>query len=63
MVMGNVNKEWATFSIALFIVWAFVILIRWKIKRPKDIKIVLYIFVGFLIGWLTTTIKFLLINQ
>ena len=61
--MSSVNKEWAIFSIALFIVWGIVLLVRWKIKKPKDIKIVLYVFYGFFIGWLTTTIKFILINK
>jgi len=62
-LMSNANQQWLTFSIALFIVWAIVLLVRWRIKKPKDIKIVLYVFFGFFIGWLTTTIKFVLINR
>lgn len=63
MVMTSINKEWATFSVALFIVWAIVLLIRWKVMKGKNIKIALYVFYGFVIGWLTTTIKFYLINK
>lgn len=63
VVMTNVNKEWTTFSIALFIAWAIVLLIRWKLMKGKNIKPALYVFYGFVIGWLTTTIKFLIINK
>jgi len=61
--MSSVNKEWVTFSVALFIAWAVVLLIRWKVMKGKNIKIALYVFYGFVIGWLTTTIKFILINK
>jgi hypothetical protein len=61
--MSSVNEEWIIWSIALFVAWGIVLLVRWKIKKPKDFRIVLYVFYGFIIGWLTTTIKFLLINK
>ncbi len=63
VLMANVNKEWAMFSIALFIAWAIVLFVRWKVMGGKNIRAALFVFYGFIIGWLTTTIKFLLINK
>ncbi len=61
--MSSVNSQWVSWSIALYVAWALVLIVRWKIKRPKDFKTLLYVFYGFVIGWLTTTIKFMLINK
>jgi hypothetical protein len=51
------------YSIGIFIAWAIVFLIRWKLKSAPDLSDLALVFAGFFIGWLSATIKFILISK
>jgi len=55
------NNSWWTYSIALFIAWGIALTLVWRIKGKADFKKALLVFFGFLIGWLSTTIKHFLL--
>ena len=61
--MSKSYKSWAIYSVGIFIVWAIVLLIRWRLKSAPDIKDIWLIFAGFFIGWFSATIKFVLISK
>jgi hypothetical protein len=61
--MTKSHKSWAIYSVGLFIAWAIVFLIRWRLKGTPDLKDVALIFFGFFIGWLSATIKFVLVSN
>ena len=62
--MSKSYKSWTIYSIAIFIAWAIILLIRWKLKAtPDNFRDYGLIFLGFFIGWLSATIKFVLISK
>ena len=61
--MSKSYKSWTIYSIGIFIAWAIVLLLRWKLKGTPDLKDISLVFAGFFIGWLSTTIKFVLVSK
>jgi len=61
--MNKAYKSWVIYSIGLFIVWGIIFLIRWGLKSSPDIKDLSLIFAGYFIGWLSATIKFILVSK
>ena len=59
--MDKSYKAWATWSIAIFIVWGLIFLVRSRVKSFPSQRDLLLIFSGYCIAWLAATIKFLLI--
>ncbi len=63
--MRKSYKSWIIYSIGLFIVWGIIFFIRWKIiytpiATLRDLSLV---FIGFFVGWLSATIKFVLVSN
>ncbi len=63
MFMSKSSKSWIIYSAGIFIVWAIVLLIRWRLKGTPDLKDVALVFLGYFIGWLSATIKFILVSK
>jgi hypothetical protein len=61
--MTKPYKSWAIYSIGIFIAWAIIVLIRWRLKGTPDLNEIGLIFGGFFIGWLSATIKFVLLSK
>ena len=61
--MSKSYKSWTIYSIGIFIAWTIVLLIRWRLKGTSDLKDIALIFFGFFIGWLSATIKFVLVSK
>ena len=61
--MNKAYKSWAMYSIGLFIVWGIIFLIRWHLKSNPNLKDLSLIFAGYFIGWLSATIKFILVSK
>jgi hypothetical protein len=62
-VMSKSYQAWTMYSIGLFIVWAVIFLVRWKLKSSPDLKDLSLIFFGYFVGWLSATIKFILVSK
>jgi hypothetical protein len=56
-------RSWVIYSFAIFIAWAVVFLIRWGLKGVPSLEYLALIFFGFFVGWLSATIKFILVNM
>jgi hypothetical protein len=61
--MSKAYKSWTIYSIGIFIAWAIVFLIRWRLRGTPDLNDVSLIFAGFFIGWLSATTKFVLVSK
>ena len=61
--MSKSYKSWAIYSAGIFIAWAIIILIRWELKGTPSLADLALVFAGFFIGWLSATIKFILITR
>jgi hypothetical protein len=61
--MKKSYKSWAIYSAGLFIVWAIIFVVRWRLKSTPDLKDLALIFSGYFIGWLSATIKFILVSN
>ena len=61
--MKQSYKSWTIFSIGIFIVWAAIFLVRWKIKSNPNLKDLSLLFYGYFLGWLSATIKFVLVSN
>lgn len=61
--MSKSYQSWTIYSLGLFIVWGIIFLVRWKIKSSPDLKDLALIFLGYFVGWLSATIKFVLLSK
>ena len=61
--MNKWRYSWKAYSIGLFIVWAIVFILVWKIDTKTQLKDVELMFYGYLVGWISTTTKFVLITR
>jgi len=61
--MNKAYKSWMIYSIGLFAVWGIIFLIRWHLKSSPDLKDLTFVFYGYFIGWLSATIKFILVSK
>jgi len=62
-LMNNWRDSWLVYSVGLFIVWAIVLLLVWKLDTSTQLKDVALIFYGYFVGWLSATIKLALIKR
>jgi hypothetical protein len=62
-VMSKSYQSWAVYSVGLFIVWGIIFLVRWNFKSSPDLNDLALIFFGYLVGWLSATIKFVLVSK
>jgi len=61
--MGNWRDSWRVYSIGLFVVWAIVLLLVWRLDTSTQLKDVALIFYGYFVGWLSATIKLSIMNK
>ena len=61
--MSKSYKSWMVYSAGIFIVWAVVLFVRWRLKGTPDLWDLLLVFGGFFMGWLSATIKFILVSK
>jgi hypothetical protein len=61
--MSNWRNSWKVYSVCLFVVWAIVLLLVWRLDTSAQLKDVALIFYGFFVGWLSATIKLLIMNK
>jgi hypothetical protein len=61
--MSKSYNSWAIYSIGLFVVWALIFLVRSGLKSSPSMNSLLLIFFGYFIGWLSATIKFVLVSK
>ena len=61
--MNTWGKSWRVYSISLFAVWAIVLLLIWILDSHTQLKNVALMFYGFFVGWLSATIKLVIMNK
>jgi len=61
--MRKSYKSWIIYSVGIFIVWAIVLVIRWRLKGTPALRDLALVFFGYFIGWLSATIKFVLVSK
>ncbi len=63
MSLDKAFQSWLTYSLAVFIIWALILIFmpRIKNKNMPTRQTFLLIFAGYLIAWVALTIKFLII--
>lgn len=61
--MNKSYKSWAIYSIGLFVVWALIFLARWELKGTPGLQTIAFVFFGYCVGWLSATIKFVLVSH
>ena len=61
--MTNWRNSWTVYSIGLGIVWAIVLILVWLIDTSAQLRMVALLFAGFFVGWLSATIKFIIIRR
>ncbi len=61
--MSKSYKSWTIYSVGLFVVWVLIFLARWKLKGTPGLDTIALIFFGYFVGWLSATIKFVLISK
>jgi len=61
--MSKAYNSWAIYSIGLFVVWAAIFLVRSGLKSSPSMHSLGLIFIGYFIGWLSATIKFVLVSK
>lgn len=61
--MNKSYRSWTIYSIGIFIVWGIIFLVRWHLKSSLDLKDLALIFLGYFVGWLSATIKFVLLSK
>jgi len=61
--MSKAYKSWTIYSVGILIAWAIILVSRWELKGNPSFNEILLVFIGFFIGWLSATIKFVLISK
>ena len=63
--MNKSYRSWIIYSIAIFIVWIIIFFIRWKIIHSSitTLRDLVLVFIEFFVGWLSATIKFVLVSK
>jgi hypothetical protein len=61
--MRKSYKSWTIYSIGIFIAWTIIFFVRWRLKGTPSIHDLALVFCGFVIGWLSATIKFVLVSK
>ena len=61
--MNDIRKSWKIYSIGLLVVWAIVLMLVWILDSRTIFDSVLLLFAGYFVGWLSATVKVLILTK
>lgn len=61
--MSKSYQSWTLYSIGIFVVWGIVFIARQFVSSNPNNADLALVFLGYFIGWLSATIKFVLVSH